>query len=750
MYKYCSPLAVVSGPPADRCLLVRAVECCDMLAVADAPAGVDSYLLLKYCGEEFRTATVAKSQEPRYDQVFAFPLHSESTERGDSEVLRVELWSKNRLRGDNFLGATTFDMGRLCSSPSRGCGLRSQPIRACKEMDHAHWCANENQLPGELRCAGQVRVPAVEWAESSRDFTRAFAATANGSGDMLLLGQTEIAKHGTMQPVRSSMQNSGNVNDDVTAAAVQEFRVTVESSMLAANLDTCDLDDVCRRLIDSLTVSPAMQVLVENDVSPAMYQNRFIIMIGSDSIRVATYGFIGPGAVGDRPDRKHTGIVLRLLTDNLLAPREVATEGSNGDDGSVIVSYSCKLTTEELIDAVIAIDQPVLVQAVTTGDFSHFAQLPALPQTWVSDSWWRLENDQAYGTPSTGLLRVCVGIFVPELAEELTASARELVAEHGETARKDIAKLLNDDSCETAQDTSSPLDKEGYPVPGFLSEQEWSLYEARIVRTQELNLTRWFEYLSRCPRICPLPIGTDYIDGKEVSKAHVAADLRDLIVAGIPPQWACEAHEKMQFSLMEMGAEHLGTLRSKLWLELTGAKDLKLGSKVSYADMSKCTTEGAPMEHWLSLGQHISSFTVMNKERKQVCKDVPRTGDMSPAETEALERVLLTFTLKYPSIGYCQSMNFVALALLRAMRSEENAFWVLSGICTNVLHGYYTQSMSRTQIDTKILSQLVEVKLPAIHLHLTELDCPLELMVSQWLLPIFVTSFPAGTAFVIW
>lgn len=44
----------------------------------------------------------------------------------------------------------------------------------------------------------------------------------------------------------------------------------------------------------------------------------------------------------------------------------------------------------------------------------------------------------------------------------------------------------------------------------------------------------------------------------------------------------------------------------------------------------------------------------------------------------ALRRVLLAFSAQNPRVGYCQSMNFLAAALLLALgRSEEMAFWVL-------------------------------------------------------------------------
>ena len=44
-----------------------------------------------------------------------------------------------------------------------------------------------------------------------------------------------------------------------------------------------------------------MEVLTSNEVLPVMFQNKFVIVSGAGQIRIATYGFIGGPAVGDRP-----------------------------------------------------------------------------------------------------------------------------------------------------------------------------------------------------------------------------------------------------------------------------------------------------------------------------------------------------------------------------------------------------------------------------------------------------------------
>ena len=54
-----------------------------------------------------------------------------------------------------------------------------------------------------------------------------------------------------------------------------------------------------------------MEVLTSNEVLPAMFQNKFVIVSGAGQIRLATYGFIGGPAVGDRPC---VSIVIVLLS----------------------------------------------------------------------------------------------------------------------------------------------------------------------------------------------------------------------------------------------------------------------------------------------------------------------------------------------------------------------------------------------------------------------------------------------------
>ncbi len=64
-------------------------------------------------------------------------------------------------------------------------------------------------------------------------------------------------------------------------------------------------------------------------------------------------------------------------------------------------------------------------------------------------------------------------------------------------------------------------------------------------------------------------------------------------------------------------------------------------------------------------------------------QDMPRTFPhnvwvASSAGQTALRRVLLAFSMHKPTVGYCQSMNYItAMLLLTLNKCEEDAFWVL-------------------------------------------------------------------------
>ncbi|GAB5034140.1 gtpase activator nb4s calmodulin-binding protein partial [Nannochloropsis oceanica] len=111
----------------------------------------------------------------------------------------------------------------------------------------------------------------------------------------------------------------------------------------------------------------------------------------------------------------------------------------------------------------------------------------------------------------------------------------------------------------------------------------------------------------------------------------------------------------------------------------------------------------------------------------------------------ALRRVLRTYALRNPSVGYCQGMNFIA-GLLLLVVSEETAFWSLAHMCEEVSPLCFSPPLLGTRADMRALGELLKAELPALYRHCDGLYLNLELMAGHWLLVYFINIFPPPVA----
>ena len=119
-------------------------------------------------------------------------------------------------------------------------------------------------------------------------------------------------------------------------------------------------------------------------------------------------------------------------------------------------------------------------------------------------------------------------------------------------------------------------------------------------------------------------------------------------------------------------------------------------------------------------------------------------------ETESLRRVLFAYALRNPSIGYCQSMNFLC-ALLLFHLSEEESFWVFASLLEDLLpRDYYSPTMLGAKADQQVLQALIGWKLPRVYSHLKSLSAMLEPVSYPWFLCLFVNILPVYTVCRIW
>eukprot|EP01052_Picozoa_sp_SAG31_P041968 SAG31_NODE_6515_length_1990_cov_1.762559_1_plen_554_part_00 len=183
-------------------------------------------------------------------------------------------------------------------------------------------------------------------------------------------------------------------------------------------------------------------------------------------------------------------------------------------------------------------------------------------------------------------------------------------------------------------------------------------------------------------------------------------------------------------------------------MQLSGGAKLRQDTSISYEQIWKCET----MSQWLTLGQGTSGLLASQASADQIEKDLPRTAPstLTPSEKLALRRILNAFVRRWPQPGYCQGMNFVTLALLRGLPSEEMAFWILGALCTIVTPLYYVPSMTGTIIDMKLVEELAKEHVPTVVAHCDENFYPLQNKASQWFLNLYTGVLPSHTTFLIW
>lgn len=146
----------------------------------------------------------------------------------------------------------------------------------------------------------------------------------------------------------------------------------------------------------------------------------------------------------------------------------------------------------------------------------------------------------------------------------------------------------------------------------------------------------------------------------------------------------------------------------------------------------------------------------------QIEKDLPRAGgafrnalDLRPGggDYEALKRVLLAFVSHCPRIGYVQSMHSIAAFLLLAGTGEEDAFWTLTTLVSEIVPGYFDEGMTGAKLDQRVFARALRELLPAVGLHVGAIgqdDVVPAVVGGTWLLSMFVNVLPTRVTMELW
>mmetsp|Transcript_19619 Transcript_19619/g.27377 ORF Transcript_19619/g.27377 Transcript_19619/m.27377 type:complete len:906 (+) Transcript_19619:95-2812(+) len=213
----------------------------------------------------------------------------------------------------------------------------------------------------------------------------------------------------------------------------------------------------------------------------------------------------------------------------------------------------------------------------------------------------------------------------------------------------------------------------------------------------------------------------------------------------------------------------------------TQNKDIKLASTTPHSKLKLLVHSGVPQEHrvmlWLACSGALrkkeaansncesgcyymdlveKNKKLMEKEKDQqpdwifeVEKDIQRTFPghavfESVEGQEKLKRVLEAFARRNKSVGYCQSMNFIAGFLLLFME-EEDAFWLLTTVVEDLCAGIWAKTMATIQVDSFVLGDLMKEKVPELNKHFEKLKMSLILITTKWFMCLFIGNLPSET-----
>ncbi|CAK9133329.1 unnamed protein product [Ilex paraguariensis] len=181
------------------------------------------------------------------------------------------------------------------------------------------------------------------------------------------------------------------------------------------------------------------------------------------------------------------------------------------------------------------------------------------------------------------------------------------------------------------------------------------------------------------------------------------------------------------------------SLRPKVWFSLSGAAKKKSTVPESYYD-----------DLIKAVQDKVTAAT------KQIDHDLPRTFPGhpwldTPEGHATLRRVLVGYSFRDSDVGYCQGLNYVAALLLLVMKTEEDAFWMLSVLLENVLvNDCYTNNLSGCHVEQRVFKDLLAKKCPRIAAHLEALEFDVSLVCTEWFLCLFSKSLPSETTMRVW
>lgn len=148
-----------------------------------------------------------------------------------------------------------------------------------------------------------------------------------------------------------------------------------------------------------------------------------------------------------------------------------------------------------------------------------------------------------------------------------------------------------------------------------------------------------------------------------------------------------------------------------------------------------------PEEYSILNTKHDEIITKTKDEiEKDVTRSLPIDCTFVKEETiQKIRRILFSYAVRNPSIGYAQSMNIIVSFLLLTV-SEEKTFWILVSICEQIFPFHYTQNLINSMVEQRVLEIYIEKYFPDVFGCLTKMNMDFSIITFAWIVALFTTD----------
>ena len=115
---------------------------------------------------------------------------------------------------------------------------------------------------------------------------------------------------------------------------------------------------------------------------------------------------------------------------------------------------------------------------------------------------------------------------------------------------------------------------------------------------------------------------------------------------------------------------------------------------------------------------------------------------MSEKFLEKLKNILICYSIRNTTVGYCQGMNFIGGRLLLIMGNEEQAFWLFIQIMEEILPITYYSELVGIVVETTMVENMLGLYFPELYKFIVDsnFNIPLRNFIHKWMVCLFTQN----------